>query len=37
MVLQSLVLSYNDIGPEGGEAIARGLQVELVFVDKLEL
>ena len=37
-MLQSLVLSYNDIGPEGGEAIARGLQVEeLVFVDKLEL
>ena len=26
MCLQWLVLSYNDIGPAGGEAIAKGLQ-----------
>lgn len=28
--LQWLVLSYNDIGPAGGEAIAKGLQVNLL-------
>ena len=38
MCLQWLVLSYNDIGPAGGEAIAKGLQASLpkcTWKDKL--
>ena len=31
MCLQWLVLSYNDIGPAGGEAIAKGLQVSHAY------
>ena len=27
MVLQSLIISYNDIGSEGAIAIAKGIQV----------
>ena len=31
MCLQWLVLSYNDIGPAGGEAIAKGLQASYAY------
>ena len=34
MCLQWLVLSYNDIGPAGGEAIAKGLQVNISEFDR---
>ena len=27
LVLQKLIVSYNDIGPDGGVAIAKGVQV----------
>ena len=31
MVLQSLVLTFNDIGPKGATAIAKGIQVKACF------